>query len=81
VLTDAEVILPLEGLIDKAAEKARLLKSRVELDGQLASARRKLENESFVARAPAEVVAQQRARAEELVSQIAALDQLLAEQV
>ena len=66
VLADAEVILPLEGLIDKEAERAKLRKSLADLDRQIAPLRAKLGNEAFVCRAPAEVVAAQRAKLAEL---------------
>ena len=57
VLADAEVILPLEGLIDKEAERAKLRKNLADLDRQIAPLKAKLGNEAFVSRAPAEVVA------------------------
>ena len=69
VLADAEVILPLEGLIDKEAEQAKLRKSLADLDRQIAPLRAKLDNEAFVSRAPAEVVAASRAKLAELVAQ------------
>jgi valyl-tRNA synthetase len=78
VLADAEVILPLEGLIDKAAEAARLRKAQADLDKQLAPVRAKLGNEAFLTRAPAEVVAQLRAKEAELVAQRDAVAALLA---
>jgi valyl-tRNA synthetase len=69
VLSDAEVVLPLEGLIDKQAECAKLRKTLTELDRQMAPLRAKLANEAFVSRAPAEVVAGERAKLSELESQ------------
>ena len=79
VLADAEVILPLEGLIDGQAEAARNRKALAEIDRQLGAVRAKLGNESFLARAPAELVAQQRAREAELVAQRQAVAALLTE--
>jgi valyl-tRNA synthetase len=69
VLADAEVILPLEGLIDKAAECAKLRKTLAELDRQITPLRAKLENEAFVSRAPAEIVEGQRTKLAELQAQ------------
>jgi valyl-tRNA synthetase len=69
VLSDAEVVLPLEGLIDKQAECAKLRKTLTELDRQMAPLRAKLANEAFVSRAPAEVVAGQRTKLGELETQ------------
>ncbi len=77
VLGDAEVLVPLAGLIDRAAEAARLRKTRGDLEKQLAPVRAKLGNDAFLARAPADVVAQLRAKEEELLAQIASIDSLL----
>ena len=48
--------------IDVEAEKARLSKEIARLECEIAKAQGKLSNESFVARAPAAVVEQEKAR-------------------
>ncbi len=78
VLPDCEVILPLAGLIDIEAERSRLRKQLGDLERQLQALRSKLGNESFVSRAPAEVVAQTRTRVEELATQYSAVQSLIA---
>jgi len=63
VLDEATLLLPLTGLIDVAAERARLAREAGRAEDEAAKVSRKLENADFVARAPADVVAENRARA------------------
>ncbi|MEO5337916.1 MAG: valine--tRNA ligase [Magnetospirillum sp. WYHS-4] len=62
VLDEATLVLPLAGVIDVAAERARLDKEIKKLDDEVAKVDKKLANESFVAKAPPEVVEEQRER-------------------
>jgi len=57
-----EILIPLEGLIDKDAELARIDRDLVRWEKELARSEGKLANEKFIARAPVEVVEQERAR-------------------
>ncbi len=61
-----EVRVPLAGVIDLAAETARVDKELAKVDQDLAGIERKLQNPSFVQKAPPEVVEKDRARADEL---------------
>jgi valyl-tRNA synthetase len=60
VVGGATAALPLAGIIDLAAERARLEKEIARTEGEIARIDKKLANESFVARAPEEVVEQER---------------------
>jgi valyl-tRNA synthetase len=57
-----EIYLPLEDLIDISKELERLGKEKERLEGEINRVSGKLANESFVSRAPAAVVDQERAR-------------------
>jgi len=63
-----EVLVPLEGIIDKDAEIARLERQLDKLGKNLERSRAKLGNPSFRDRAPAEVVEKERGRAAEFES-------------
>lgn len=68
-----EILIPLEGLIDKEAEVARLDKEIAKLDKIIKQSSGKLSNENYVAKAPADVVAKER---EKLAEMEQALNQL-----
>jgi valyl-tRNA synthetase len=61
-LEEAVFILPLAGLIDVAKEKARLSKELGKVEGEIAKIEKKLGNADFVAKAPPEVIDEQRER-------------------
>ncbi|TLZ35137.1 MAG: valine--tRNA ligase, partial [Gammaproteobacteria bacterium] len=71
------VLVPLAGLIDAAAEAARLGKLLAKAQSDLAKARERLANEDFVRGAPAEVVARERERVAELERTAKELSSLL----
>jgi len=64
--------------VDPAAERERLAKERAATEGDVIRARAKLGNEGFVARAPAAVVEQERARLAAFEAKLAKLDEQLA---
>ena len=59
---DIEVIVPLAGLVDIDAEKARIRKEIGKAEKEVSGIERKLGNEKFLARAPEEVVEEQHRR-------------------
>jgi valyl-tRNA synthetase len=61
-----EVIVPLAGLIDVDKECARLRGEVAELEKQIASRDGRLNNAKYIERAPAQVVANDRAILEEM---------------
>ena len=68
-----EVLVPMAGLIDKAAEIARLNKEIDKLNNEVTRVEKKLANPSFVDKAPAEVVAKEKAKMEEAKSALGKL--------
>ncbi len=62
VISDCEIFIPLEGLIDLDVERQRLQKEISRLEGSLAGIEKKLSNEKFVANAAPEVVEKERAK-------------------
>ena len=79
VTPDFEAYVSLEGLIDPDAERKRLEKQIAEKRKSLAGTEGKLANAGFVAKAPPEVIAQQREQVVELRKQIASMEANLAE--
>jgi valyl-tRNA synthetase len=57
--------LPLKGVIDLGAERARLAKEIAKAEADIARVDAKLGNANFVARAPEEVVEQEKEKREE----------------
>jgi valyl-tRNA synthetase len=73
----AEVAVPLEGLIDFAVERERLRKEQDKLRKEAEKLEAQLANENFVARAPAEKVAELRQRLADIAQRTGALAQTL----
>jgi valyl-tRNA synthetase len=73
VVGSLRVLIPLAGLIDLGAEKARLAKEIARIEGEIGKCEGKLGNANFVANAPAEVVAQERQRIVDWGTQLEAL--------
>ena len=73
----AEVAVPLEGLIDFAQERERLLREKDKLQQEGGKLEGQLGNQEFVERAPAEKVEGLRARLADIAQRTAALDQML----
>ena len=70
VVASIEIGVALEGLIDVAKEKDRITKEVIRKEDEARGLASRLANQSFVDRAPAEVVGQTRERHAELMSEI-----------
>ncbi len=65
VLEEAEVLVPLEGVIDLDEERSRLKEEIEKLEKDLEDTNKKLNNEDFLTKAPEEVVEKEKEKAEE----------------
>jgi valyl-tRNA synthetase len=79
IASGMEVYVPLEGLVDFVAEAARLTKERSKLAADLDKFERKLANPGFLAKASAEIVEKDRAKAADLAESLVLIDAQLAE--
>lgn len=78
VSREAAILIPLKGVVDFEAERARLQKELETLNKNLEGYSRKLNNESFVAKAPAAVVAEEKRRQAEAQENKAKVEEALA---
>lgn len=78
VSREAAILIPLKGVVDFEAERARLQKELETLNKNLEVYSRKLSNESFVAKAPAAVVAEEKRRQAEALENKAKVEEALA---
>jgi valyl-tRNA synthetase len=78
LLVRGEVVaMPLKGVIDLSAEKARLDKEIVKADADIKRVDAKLGNEKFVANAPEEIVEEEKEKREAAVARKAKLQEAL----
>jgi valyl-tRNA synthetase len=79
VLPVGRVVLPMAGLFDLDAERARLQKQIADAEGEVGRLEAKLANEQFTSRAPAEVVAKEQERLATACTRLEGLRESLAE--
>jgi valyl-tRNA synthetase len=77
VVTGAEVYMPLAVLVDMGAERARLLKDSDKAKGEIEGLERKLANEGFRAKAPAEVIAKEEEKLADARYRLQALEAMM----
>ena len=56
VLKEAEVVLPLAGMVDRRAEEQRLVKESEEIKGRIAQLEDRLRDNAFLSKAPSQVI-------------------------
>jgi valyl-tRNA synthetase len=80
VAAGLEIYVHLEGVVDFEAEKLRLSKEHDKTAKDLAKLEKKLSNEGFLAKAAAEIIEKDRAKAAELREALSKLEEQLAQQ-
>ena len=78
-LDDADGFIPLDGLVDRAAELARQSKEAEKLRGFIAGHEKKLANQAFIAKAPPHVVSDIRETLSTLQAQLHSVEHIVAE--
>ena len=78
VATGATVYIPLGELIDFAKERERQNKEREKILSEIDRVDKKLSNEGFVAKAPAQLIEAEKAKREKFIEQLAAIDEAIA---
>jgi len=76
---DIEILVPMAGLIDVEAERARLEKEITKLESGMKAVSGKLNNKKFMDNAPQAVVAKERSKAEKMSAALTALQEKLEE--
>jgi valyl-tRNA synthetase len=73
-----ELFLPLEGVIDVEAERARVTKELEKANAELGKVRAKLADENFTSKVPEKVLEEHRTREADWASKVAKLEEMLA---
>jgi len=76
-LTRLEIYVPLGGIVDLGAERERFTKEIEKLRAECAKIGKRLEDEKFTSRAPADVVAREKERFEEMDDRRMRLERIL----
>jgi len=79
VLKEAEVVLPLAGMVDQLAEEQRLLKEGEEIKGRIAQLKARLRDKAFLSKAPAQVIEKEKQKLAMLEDKLKRLHQELAQ--
>jgi valyl-tRNA synthetase len=75
VLKEADVIVPMASMIDLAVEREKILKEIAQIDADVARLEIRLQDEAFLSKAPAPVVAKEKERLVERKERAARLRQ------
>ncbi|MCL2841152.1 MAG: valine--tRNA ligase [Defluviitaleaceae bacterium] len=77
VVSGANIYLPMDALVDREKENARLTKEKQKLEQEIARIDSKLANEGFMAKAPEALVAAEREKREDFAAKLAKVNEEL----
>jgi valyl-tRNA synthetase len=79
VLKEAEVVLPLAGMVDRLAEEQRLVKESDEIKGRIARLESRLRDNDFLSKAPSQVIEREKEKLGMLEDKLKRLHQELSQ--
>ena len=79
VLKEAEVVVPLAGMVDRLAEKQRLVKESGEIKERMAQLEARLDDKAFLSKAPYQVVEKEKQKLSLLADKLNRLGQELSQ--
>jgi valyl-tRNA synthetase len=79
VLKEAEVVVPLAGMVDRLAEEQRLVKESEEIKGRIAQLEARLRDSAFLSKAPSQVVEKEKEKLATLHDKLKRLHQELSQ--
>jgi valyl-tRNA synthetase len=79
VLKEAEVVIPLAGMVDQVAEEQRLTKESKEIEEKIAQLDARLRDDAFLSKAPAQIVEKERQKLAMLEDKLTRLRQELSQ--
>ncbi|MGA2671176.1 MAG: valine--tRNA ligase, partial [Dehalococcoidia bacterium] len=79
VLKEAEVVVPLAGMVDQLAEEQRLVKESEEIKARIAQLKARLRDNAFLSKAPAQVVEKEKEKLTLLEDKLKRLQQELSQ--
>jgi len=79
VLKEAEVVVPLAGMVDRLAEEQRLIKESEEIKERMAQLEARLKDRAFLSKAPAQIVEKEKQRLSMLEDKLKRLNQELSQ--
>jgi valyl-tRNA synthetase len=79
VLKEAEVVVPLAGMVDRLAEEQRLIRESEEIKGRITQLEARLRGEAFLEKAPAQVVEKEKQKLAMLEDKLRRLHQELSQ--